>query len=46
LLATAGAIITEIETEIAGQLGPDTHARLRAILDELAVITARLGTNR
>jgi DNA-binding MarR family transcriptional regulator len=45
LLATAGAIITDIEEEIARQLGPDTHAQLRAILDELAVITARLGTN-
>jgi DNA-binding MarR family transcriptional regulator len=45
LLATAGSIITGIEEEIAGRLGPDTHAQLRAILDELAVITARLGEN-
>ena len=46
LLAAAGAIITDIEDEIAGRLGTDKHARLRTILDELAVITARLETGR
>jgi DNA-binding MarR family transcriptional regulator len=45
LLATAGAIITEIEEEIARELGTATHAQLRTILDKLAVITARLGTD-
>jgi DNA-binding MarR family transcriptional regulator len=44
LLAAAGAIITEIEEQIAAQLGTDMHAQLRSILNELAVITARLGT--
>jgi DNA-binding MarR family transcriptional regulator len=45
LLAAASAIITDIEDEIAGQLGTDTHAQLRATLDELAGITARLGAS-
>jgi DNA-binding MarR family transcriptional regulator len=40
LIAAAATIITNIEDEIASQLGRDKHARLRAILDELASITA------
>ena len=45
LMAAASAIITDIETEIARQLGADRHAQLRTILDELAVIASRLGTD-
>jgi len=39
LLDTAAKIITNIEHEIADQLGSATHAQLRAILEELARIT-------
>jgi DNA-binding MarR family transcriptional regulator len=45
LLGAAGAIITDIEETIAGQLGTDKHTQLRTTLDELAVITARLRTH-
>ncbi len=45
LMAAASAIIIEIEMEIARQLGTDRHAQLRTILNELGVITARLGTD-
>ncbi len=41
LMAAASAIITEIEQNIAEQLGPRTHAQLRAILEDLATITAQ-----
>ena len=41
LMATASAIITEIEQDIAQQLGSRTHAQLRAVLQDLARITAQ-----
>jgi DNA-binding MarR family transcriptional regulator len=41
LMAAASAIITEIEQDIADQLGSRKHAQLRAILEDLARITAR-----
>jgi hypothetical protein len=40
-MATASAIITEIDQDIERQLGPSTHAQLRATLDDLATITTR-----
>jgi DNA-binding MarR family transcriptional regulator len=40
LMAAASAIITEIDQDIARQLGSSTHAQLRAILERLAVITS------
>ena len=39
LMAAASAIITEIDQDIERQLGPSTHAQLRAILEHLAAIT-------
>jgi DNA-binding MarR family transcriptional regulator len=39
LMATASAIITEIDQDIERQLGPGTHAQLRSILEDLATIT-------
>jgi hypothetical protein len=36
---------TDVDTETARKLGTDRHAQLRTILDELAVIAARLGTD-
>jgi DNA-binding MarR family transcriptional regulator len=41
LMAAASAIITEIEQDVAEQLGSRTHAQLRAILEDLATITTR-----
>jgi DNA-binding MarR family transcriptional regulator len=41
LMAAASAIITQIEQDIAAQLGSRTHAQLRATLEELATITTR-----
>jgi DNA-binding MarR family transcriptional regulator len=41
LMATASAIITEIEQDIAQQLGSRTHAQLRTVLQDLARITAQ-----
>ncbi len=41
LITAAATIITNIDEEIASQLGRDKHVQLRAILDELASITAR-----
>ena len=41
LMAAASAIITEIDRDIEHQLGPSTHAQLRAILNDLATITTR-----
>jgi DNA-binding MarR family transcriptional regulator len=41
LTAAASAIITDIDRDIEQQLGPSTHARLRAILEDLATITTR-----
>jgi DNA-binding MarR family transcriptional regulator len=41
LMAAASAIITQIEQDIAEQLGSRAHAQLRAILEELARITTR-----
>ena len=41
LMAAANAIITGIEQDIEQQLGPRTHAELRAILDDLTRITTR-----
>ncbi len=39
LMASASAIITEIDQDIERQLGSGTHAQLRAILEDLATIT-------
>jgi DNA-binding MarR family transcriptional regulator len=39
LMIAASAIITEIDKDIERQLGSDTHAQLRAILEDLATIT-------
>jgi MarR family len=41
LMAAASAIITEIEQDIAEQLGSRPHTQLRAILEHLAAITTR-----
>jgi DNA-binding MarR family transcriptional regulator len=41
LMAAASAIITEIEENVAEQLGHRTHAQLRGILEDLATITTR-----
>ena len=41
LMATASAIITEIDQDIERQLGSSTHAQLRAMLEDLAAITTR-----
>ena len=41
LMAAASAIITQIDQDIAEQLGSRTHAQLRDILEELATITTR-----
>jgi DNA-binding MarR family transcriptional regulator len=41
LMATASAIITEIDQDIERQLGSRTHAQLRAILEDLATITTQ-----
>jgi DNA-binding MarR family transcriptional regulator len=39
LMVAAGAIISEVDEDIARQLGPATHAQLRAILERLVAIT-------
>ncbi len=39
LMAAASEIITAIDQDIARQLGPRTHAQLRAILERLQAIT-------
>jgi DNA-binding MarR family transcriptional regulator len=41
LMAAASAIITDIDEDIAQQLGSRTYAQLRAILEHLAAITTR-----
>ena len=41
LMAAASSIITDIDQDIAAQLGSRTHAQLRATLEHLAAITAR-----
>jgi DNA-binding MarR family transcriptional regulator len=41
LMAAASAIITEIDRDIEEQLGPSVHTQLRAILNDLAMITTR-----
>jgi DNA-binding MarR family transcriptional regulator len=41
LMAAASAIITAIDQDIERQLGPRTHAQLRATLGDLATITTR-----
>jgi DNA-binding MarR family transcriptional regulator len=46
LMQTAAAIITAIDQEIEDKLGAETNARLRAILEELAVITVLPGDHR
>jgi DNA-binding MarR family transcriptional regulator len=39
LMAAASKIITAVDQNIERQLGPSTHAQLRAILEHLAAIT-------
>jgi DNA-binding MarR family transcriptional regulator len=46
LMRTAAAIITAIDREIEDQLGADTNARLRTILEELRAITAAPSYHR
>jgi DNA-binding MarR family transcriptional regulator len=41
LMAAASAITTKIDRDIEQQLGPSTHAQLRAILEDLVTITTR-----
>lgn len=41
LMASASAIITEIDQDIERQLGSSTHAQLRAILEDLTTITTQ-----
>ena len=41
LMAAASAIITAIDQDIERQLGPRTHAQLRATLEHLATITTQ-----
>lgn len=44
LMQTAAAIITRIDQDIADKLGAETNARLRAILEDLAIITDAADT--